>query len=279
MKAFVSPLLGFLIVNAFVLLLLWKHYSGLVTRYRVLLWVFTMTFLFLWVLSTPYIASYLRLNLERRITTVKTNSRTDLDVVVVLAAGLKAHRDPDEDEVAAPYRVIKGVRVFKTTQAKMMVVSGRWRMGRNDRMVKVMKQLAVDMGVPENKVLLEPLSHNTFEHAKFVSALGEVHASDRIGLVTTAWHMPRALNEFRKRFSSVVPIPCGKSVRFSSGLAAWLPNAGSLSGSTTMIQEYVGIAWYRVRHWLEDNDVSGDVILSNLDSSTMENTTFISSKT
>ena len=78
----------------------------------------------------------------------------------------------------------------------------------------------------------------------------EVHASDRIRLITSCWHMPRALREFKRKFLSIVPAPCGKAEEIPVGFTAWLPDAGSISKSTTMIQEYVGIAWYSFRNWL-----------------------------
>ena len=227
--------------------------------HRILLWAFTMVFLFLWALSTPYIASYLKSNLIRSITPIGTESLAGLEVIVVLAAGLKAHSDPDED-IASPYRVIKGVRVFKKTQAKLMIMSGRWKKEENNRMVIAMKKLAINMGVPEEQILLEPMARNTFEHAIFVSKLTEIRPYDRIGLVTSAWHMPRALKEFRRQFTTVIPLSSGKGARFPTGFTAWLPDAGSLGLSTAMIQEHVGMAWYNVRHWFNANDALANEI-------------------
>lgn len=201
--------------------------------------------MFLIILSTPYIASYLRFNLEKRVSYTELNSLPDIDVVVVLAAGVKKYKDPLEDELASPYRVIKSAWAFKKTKARLLVMSGGTGIKGENRMVRTMKRLAIELGIPEEKVILDSMSRNTFEHAISVSKMSEIKEADRIGLVTTAWHMPRAFKEFQRRFAYVVPISCGKKFKLPSGLGAWLPNVSALSASTMIIQERIGYLWYR----------------------------------
>lgn len=246
MKGFVSPLLIFFIISGLAVFQLWRYHRGIEKRARFSLWAITISFLIVWLLSTPFFASYLTKRLEDRILLKSMESLTQLDVIVVLGAGIGIYDNPENDELALPTRVIKGVRVFKKTEARIMVMSGgNRRVNEGDRMVKAMKRLAMDMGVPEERILLESMSRNTIEHPVFISKMKEVQASDRIGLVTSCWHMPRALYEFKKKFLSVVPIQCGEKEKISTGFTSWLPDAGSLSKSTIMIQEYVGMVWYR----------------------------------
>jgi uncharacterized SAM-binding protein YcdF (DUF218 family) len=256
MKVFISPLLFFLALNGFVVLLHWRNYKRYLTKYRFILCFFSLVYLFLWILALPYVASLLRINIEQSVTYEEIKSLEDIDVVVILAAGLRKYKDFNEDELVAPYRVIKGVRVFKKTGARLLIMSGGSGIKGESRMVITMKKLATELDVPDGRIILEPMSRNTLEHVKFICKMQEVRTTDRIGLVTSASHMPRALKEFKRKFPNVVPIACEKKIGAPTGFSAWLPNVSALYTSTRIIQEYVGTGWYWMRHFV-DRNISG----------------------
>ena len=53
------------------------------------------------------------------------------------------------------------------------------------------------LGVEAARIELEDKSRNTWENAAFTKALVQPKAGERWLLVTTAWHMPRAIGCFR----------------------------------------------------------------------------------
>jgi uncharacterized SAM-binding protein YcdF (DUF218 family) len=60
------------------------------------------------------------------------------------------------------------------------------------------KHFFTAQGVPETKLILESASRTTFENAVFSKALPGVDAGQPWLLVTSAWHMPRAMAVFER---------------------------------------------------------------------------------
>jgi uncharacterized SAM-binding protein YcdF (DUF218 family) len=64
-----------------------------------------------------------------------------------------------------------------------------------------------DLGIPEARVVFEEKSRNTAENAELAKALLQPKPGERWLLVTSAWHMPRAVGSFRKAGFDVVAYP------------------------------------------------------------------------
>lgn len=63
------------------------------------------------------------------------------------------------------------------------------------------------LGVPAGQVLYESASRTTYENAQFSAALPGVDKTRPWLLLTSAWHMPRALASFRAAGWNVTPYP------------------------------------------------------------------------
>ena len=72
------------------------------------------------------------------------------------------------------------------------------------------------MGIPKTSIILEKKSKNTFENAFYTYQL--IGSNGKWGLITSAAHMPRAYNSFKKvGFSSnLIPIPVDYRTSFKS---------------------------------------------------------------
>lgn len=94
---------------------------------------------------------------------------------------------------------------------------------------------------------IEGNSMNTYENARFSSRILKSAGIGEVLLVTSAWHMPRALQAFRYAGMKVVPAPTGfhNPPPASAAMLAWIPNAASLSESRLALREFLGRAWYR----------------------------------
>ena len=65
-----------------------------------------------------------------------------------------------------------------------------------------------------------------------------------IALVTHAWHMPRAIREFRKAGFKVVPASTAYVTQRKTGLFAFIPSVSAFLKSRLFIHEIIGILWY-----------------------------------
>ncbi len=251
-KVLVSPLfiaLIGLIAGQFLLYLRWQHVDRGPRRALVF---FSLVTFALWVLSTPVVAAQLAQGLEWRYYAASGSFSTHVDVVVVLSAGYTHGPVPEMDVLSgASYaRVVRGVQVVKKSKARVMIVTGRSMGGDPGRLTDLMKALAVAMGLPSERVHTEPRATNTFMHPIEVVKLKEVKGSDILGVVTSAWHLPRAMAEFQRHFAKVVAFPADFDTPFlPSGLSSWLPQVSALAGSTKLLHERIGIAWYALKNW------------------------------
>ena len=104
----------------------------------------------------------------------------------------------------------------------------------------------MDMGVPSKKILLENESRDTNQNALFTAKiLKERHFTNPV-LVTSGYHMKRALLLFRKAGITATPFPAGYSYSFGSSYswADFLPH--SMRSTSLAMKEYLGLLYYSI---------------------------------
>lgn len=107
------------------------------------------------------------------------------------------------------------------------------------------RRFYAQQGLPSQRLLLETRSRNTHENAVFSAALPGVDKTRPWLLITSAWHMPRALGTFKKVGWNVTPWPTD----YRTGLATpW--HQYSLSQGAAKWQlalhELLGLVAYRL---------------------------------
>jgi uncharacterized SAM-binding protein YcdF (DUF218 family) len=108
-----------------------------------------------------------------------------------------------------------------------------------------MRALAVSLGVPEAAIILEKKAGSTYQNARFVAALAEPRGWKRILLVSSPYHMRRALLTFSKQAPEleVLPIPADS--------AFYAHRRGTdVSQLLGLLHEYIGILEYWRRGWI-----------------------------
>lgn len=97
-------------------------------------------------------------------------------------------------------------------------------------------------GVASRDLLLENTSLTTWQNARNVTRLLRAQPADTLLLVTSAYHMPRALLDFRRFGADPAPIVSGVR-RPQNG---WLPRLVNLQSAQTALHELIGIAQFHV---------------------------------
>jgi uncharacterized SAM-binding protein YcdF (DUF218 family) len=111
-----------------------------------------------------------------------------------------------------------------------------------------MAETARNLGVPSAALLLEPHSRNTREHPIEGLKVPGVSPSTPITVVTSPWHMRRALNEFCRYFEHVQPDAAAAMMHTRVGWQDFIPDADTLVFNTTLLREWVGMIWYANRN-------------------------------
>ena len=118
----------------------------------------------LFVFSLPFVSSNIASYLENDYLSYNRSAIEQLDVIVVLAGGLKRGHGTAEDELTGlTYsRTVAGIRAFKSTNAQFIVMSVGTVDSKYTRMVDIMRSLSLVMWVPIDILIVYPLSLNTF---------------------------------------------------------------------------------------------------------------------
>ena len=94
-------------------------------------------------------------------------------------------------------RTKEAVELYHANWAPVLVFSGAAR-DEGISNADVMKQMAMAMGVAEDKIIVEDQAQNTFDNAKFVRDLLHANNIESIILVTSPYHQRRAHSTFRR---------------------------------------------------------------------------------
>ncbi|NOX45301.1 MAG: hypothetical protein GXO72_06190 [Caldiserica bacterium] len=143
-------------------------------------------------------------------------------------------------------RLVEGIRVWRMLRGEvpLVFVGGVGTPGRPAEAPLVAKAAAA-LGVPWEAITWESSSRNTYENALAVKGILE---GTRFVLVTSAFHMPRAMEVFRGMGLDPVPAPCGHEYRGVYTPYDYIPQAINLWHSAHALREYLAILWYRIRY-------------------------------
>ncbi len=110
----------------------------------------------------------------------------------------------------------------------------------------VARQIFTDAGLPPERLHFEGASRTTAENARLLRAMVGDQASGQYVLVTSAFHLPRAVSAFcAAGWQRIVPWPADYRTGYvGQGLGWNLPE--NLSNLDLAINEWVGIAGYRL---------------------------------
>lgn len=107
-------------------------------------------------------------------------------------------------------------------------------------------RLLMALGVAPERLVLENRSRDTYENALFTRAMVEPQPGETWLLVTSAFHMPRAMGLFRKAGFDVVAWPTDYKTAGTETLGLAQDNAlDSLRNLSLAIREWIGLIAYR----------------------------------
>lgn len=216
----------------------------------------------IWLFAMPLTSRQLIWGLEERAVALVPEPLPQADAVVVLGGGLRPPLPPRAGvEVAeGGDRLLTGVRLLRQQRAPLLVTSGArvsFTSGDPAEPEAIWaRDLAEELGVPPERILLNPGSRTTAEEARDIGALGQQLGWRRILLVTSAYHLPRSLESFERGSGlEVIPVACDFQLpardQFGTPTAAslamdLLPSAGALELSTVALKEHMGSLAYRL---------------------------------
>lgn len=209
-----------------------------------------------WVLiwSLPITTLYLGGKLEARYPYRLPENTEQAEYIVVLGGNTQANRSnwfEPYNRATATDRIDRAAALYSAQRAPKIIVTGGPHEGRISEAQGMAKVLRLK-GVPEQAIILEKESRNTYENAIFTERLLKKLPNGKILVVTSALHMPRALATFQRLNMPVIPAVVAPQIVPPDDytLNVWLPHTRSLEASRTIIKEYFGLLGYWLRGWI-----------------------------
>jgi uncharacterized SAM-binding protein YcdF (DUF218 family) len=146
-------------------------------------------------------------------------------------------------------RFTVGVALIRAGKAGTIVFSRACYPWEKPRVTEgdVLRAQAIALGVPAEKIVLTPLVADTSDEARAAAALCREHGWKHVLLVTSGWHMPRAVWLFKHAGVDFTPFPVGfQRDSQSRTLLEFLPHADALSTTETALRESYGLIYYKV---------------------------------
>jgi uncharacterized SAM-binding protein YcdF (DUF218 family) len=230
---------------------LWLHgerWAALTRRKKIGRALAWSGWLALWLLTMPWVASALVRGVSLRPRDLHedlASTPPERRAMVVLSAGIDADEfgEPAMERLSAPAleRCIGAARVYREYGFGYVIVSGRDPDLAPTELASGMADLIAALGVPREKLLLEAESLDTKENALFSTRLLRTLPVDKVVVVTSALHMPRALKLFERAGLSVLPAPVKFQPEAPKTLERFIPSALALRRSQRAVHELVGL--------------------------------------
>jgi uncharacterized SAM-binding protein YcdF (DUF218 family) len=174
------------------------------------------------------------------------------DGIIVLGGPVDADLSVIHDRPvvsASGDRIVAGATLaHRYPNARVLYTGGSPNLVANDaKEADYASQLFEDLGIARSRLLLERNSRNTLENAEFSKAMVNPKPGERWVMVTSAFHMPRAIGLFRKAGFEVEAYPVDWKLGKGSDLFTFSNIAGDGLGRTDpAVREWMGL----IAYWL-----------------------------
>jgi len=198
------------------------------------------------VLGNVWFSAWLMGRLQNSIPQDDPLKRPTYDAVLVLGGGSSADLAGNPSFGTSGDRIAVAARLWLAGRVRVLVASGSAipeLTGPRDLAADTVT-LWQSLGVPEEAMIAAPGPRTTSEEMRVYAELIRSHGWQRVGLVTSAWHLPRALRLARKNGLDLDPIAADWKGSSQEGWAAYnlVPRESALLDTRLAAWELLGAA-------------------------------------
>lgn len=202
----------------------------------------SLAILSLYLLCTPFVSMKLISGLETYPSLQEARLLDNKAQAIVLLMGASVYAPEYKKDTVSNLTLARtryAAFLYKKTKLPILIAGG-------DGQSRLAQQvLEHNFKTPTN--WLDTKSQNTYQNAIYSQKILMKYGISRVYLVTSAWHMPRAMWAFKRMGFDPIAAPTDYQLASESGraISPWLPSAQSLHLSNFALHEYVGSQWYR----------------------------------
>ncbi len=180
---------------------------------------------------------------------IPINTLKNSDAIIVLSGMLHQVGDKNYNiyEFSDPDRFLGGLDLIKENKSdKIIFTAGQMPWTDNwEPEGLILKNKAISLGVPKEKILVTENVKNTYEESIAVTKL--ISNNSSIILVTSAFHMHRSKYLFENQGFRVAPFPVDfKYGNFKSSILDYFPHHEALKKTSIFIRETIGRIYYKL---------------------------------
>lgn len=197
--------------------------------------------IFYYLFSITPISDLILRPLENKYTQIEKEKLEMSDKVVLLLGDFES----DILRASEIFRIYNQKLPMNNQPFTTIIISGTDPLNPEGNEAEKVKEYLIERGVPEEIVVLENKSRTTVESAK--------NLKDMVGdapffLVTSAYHMPRSVEIFKKFGTSPISAPADFKIEKHYNVLDFFPTSGNLKKSDLAFHEYFGILFYRLKY-------------------------------
>lgn len=221
---------------------------------RVVRWCLGLALALFFIFGTNFLPDLLTYRLEKQYQV--PDEIPEVDAVVVLAGMVDLKQSSSEyiEFKENVERILTGIQLVKQDYANILLLSGGTGSlyHQEKKEAPLLRQFAIDFGIPESQILIESTSRNTYENALHSKRVMQEHGISQIILVTSANHLPRAMACFYN--VGIKPIPYPVDFRFTPNgdyhLSDLIPTVGAFRKTSYILHEYIGLLAYKLNGYI-----------------------------
>ena len=136
-------------------------------------------------------------------------------------------------------RINEGIRVYKQLDKAKIIFSGYAGRDVKTPHAIIARDVAISLGVPKEDIFIQDEAKDTIEEAQFAK---EIVSSEKFVLVTSAFHMPRAMKIFKNASLNPIAAPTDFLSK-EDGDYLREPRGKEIRKTELAMHEYIGTLW------------------------------------
>ncbi|OOZ42776.1 YdcF family protein [Solemya elarraichensis gill symbiont] len=206
-----------------------------------------ISMLLLYLMSTSYVSAWMNSRLTHQYPAADPallKSDNAPQALVVLGGGYYGESVEYGNTAIGPFfaeRIRYAAWLAKQSELPVIVSSGKADAPAAVRILT--EEYGVENVSHENK------SWTTDDNARYLRQLLKEQEIGKIGVITHAWHMPRAMWSLESHKIDATALPMGllASMPELGDYNSWLPSMSALVRSRNVMHEFFGLLWYQLR--------------------------------
>ncbi|MCP4650716.1 MAG: YdcF family protein [PVC group bacterium] len=211
--------------------------------------------IFCFVCGSEVFSDYMLRALEQQVPRDVISENIDGIIVLVGIVNIYSMREGVTELVESADRIVQGVVLARQyPKAKLIITGASGLLDKSAyfREADLLNELVLALGISKDRIILERNARNTHEHATELSAM--LPKDGKWVLVTSAFHMPRAVGCFKKAGFMVKAYPVDyrtRSKKFcKTSLELFVPTLSGFKNFNIALKEYIGLIVYRLAGYM-----------------------------